>query len=304
MLDISHIPSQQKDTQIFYAQSGSNSWQTWQKPRNAKFIQIFCLGSGAGGQGGGLNPAASSANGGGGGASAGYSKCIYPSFLLPDTLYIQVGLGGAGGAGASSAGNGPAGTSGSISYVSLSPTASSVVVLAQSNTLAPAGGGPGTGNGTPGNAPTIWSTTSNPFTTFGLISITNGAIGLSGATSVGTTALTASIVTSGCGGGTKPSASQAAGGTLTAASVILTTQLNGGSVGGGAGLDGYGSMNPLCGTGGSGGGGNLTGNGGRGGDGWYGSGGAGGGAGLSTGGFRGGNGGRGGDGLVIITTIV
>ena len=47
MLDLSHIPSQQQNTTIFYAQNGS--WQTWSKPRNAKMIEIFCLGGGGGG---------------------------------------------------------------------------------------------------------------------------------------------------------------------------------------------------------------------------------------------------------------
>ena len=55
MLDLFHIPSNTDSTKIFYANSGS--WQTWQKPRNANFIQIFCLGAGgsggSGGEGGG-----------------------------------------------------------------------------------------------------------------------------------------------------------------------------------------------------------------------------------------------------------
>ena len=68
MLDVSHIPGSNDSTQIFYA-NGTTSWQTWQKPRNAKFIQIFCLGSGGGGAGGGLNPAANAANAGAGGAA-------------------------------------------------------------------------------------------------------------------------------------------------------------------------------------------------------------------------------------------
>ena len=80
MLDLFHIPSNTYNTKIFYASSGSNSWQTWQKPRGAKFIQIFCLGGGGGGQGGGSNTAANATNGGGGGAAAGYSRCLYPAF--------------------------------------------------------------------------------------------------------------------------------------------------------------------------------------------------------------------------------
>ena len=59
MLDIFHIPSNTDSTKIFYASSGSNFWQTWQKPRGAKFIQIFCLGAGG--------------SGGSGGSSGGYS---------------------------------------------------------------------------------------------------------------------------------------------------------------------------------------------------------------------------------------
>jgi hypothetical protein len=46
MLDLSNIPSQQQQTTTFYA---TGNWQAWSKPRNAKFIEIFCLGGGAGG---------------------------------------------------------------------------------------------------------------------------------------------------------------------------------------------------------------------------------------------------------------
>ena len=104
MLDIFHIPSNTENTKIFYASSGSNSWQTWQKPRGAKLIQIFCLGGGGGGGGGSANTAVNNTGGGGGGGGAALSRGLFPAFLLPDTLYIQTGLGGAGGAGGRSSG--------------------------------------------------------------------------------------------------------------------------------------------------------------------------------------------------------
>jgi hypothetical protein len=299
MLDLFYIPSNTENTKIFYA-NGSTAWQTWNKPRNAKFIQIFCLGSGGGGGGGGLNVAGTAINAGGGGACAGYSRCIYPAAFLPDNLYVQVAVGGSGGAGSNTSNsNGSSGTAGAISYVAIQPANTAIGVIAQStNTIA--GGGNGNGNVT--GAVAAWTTATNPFTILGLILATAGIAGLAQNTA-GTTAITSSIVTQGAGGGSKPANNQNAGGSIFSASVVLTTQLNGGVAGGSPGKDGYGSLIPFCGTGGSGGGGNLTGNGGRGGDGWYGCGGGGAGSGLSTGGFRGGNGGRGGNGIVIITTI-
>jgi hypothetical protein len=299
MLDISFIPNTKQDTRIFYAAGSSAStatWQTWIKPRGAKFIQIFCLGGGSPGAGGGANVAATGGNGGGGGGNSGYFRGYYPAFLLPDILYVFVGVGGPGGIGSSTAGNGAAGTQGGLSYVAISPSTNAIGVIAQSGNTNPAVGNP-TGAATV--AQTAWATTSSPFTLLGIFNIIAGIAGA--AQNTGTSALATMLTTPGCGGGSKPANSQTAGGTVVSASAILLTQLDGGAVGGGAGKDGYGSMAPLCGTGGSGGGGNLTGNGGKGGDGWYGCGGAGGGCGLQGG--RGGNGGRGGDGLVIITTI-
>jgi hypothetical protein len=299
MLDVSHIPGSTNSTQIFYA-AGATTWQTWQKPRGAKFIQIFCLGGGGGGAGGGLNIAVTTINAGSGGAGAGYSRCIYPTFLLPDTLYVQVGLGGVAGTGsAANNSNGQGGGSGGISYVAITPSTTTSAIIAQSmNVVSP--GGNGNGNTTTASQPAAWVFTSNAFAALGIISTTLGIAGVA-QNSIGTTALTASLITQGVGGGSKPSNSQNAGGSIFSASVILTNTLPGGVAGGGNGQNGYGSMSPFCGTGGSGGGGNLTGPGGRGGDGYYGCGGGGGGAGFS--GSIGGRGGKGGDGLVIITTI-
>ncbi len=86
MLDLSHIPSQQQQTYTFYS-VGAGIWQTWNKPRNAKFIEIFCLGGGGGGAISSLT--AGSANGSSGGGSAGIVRGLIPAFLLPDTIYIS-----------------------------------------------------------------------------------------------------------------------------------------------------------------------------------------------------------------------
>jgi hypothetical protein len=310
MLDVFHIPSNTDNTKIFYASGGTTSWQTWQKPRNAKFIQIFCLGGGAGGGGAAGNVTASSAGGGGGGGGAAFSREIIPVFLLPDTLYVQVGVGGTGGAGSAGAGNGFAGIAGGISYISLAPTASIPSVIMQSATTTGAGAG-ASGNvaaaGAAGAAGTVWTITNNAFASIGLVLASAGIIGTTGgftaAPPTGPIALASNIITGGAGGaGKNTNTTQFDGATLAQASVILTSPVSGGIAPGGAGNNGYGSLIPFCSIGGAGGASSLTTKGGRGGDGWYGSGGGGGGGGLSTAG-GGGNGGKGGDGLVIITTI-
>ena len=42
---------QDLNVQTYYNQGGTTTtdWQTWIKPRNARMVQIFCLGAGAGG---------------------------------------------------------------------------------------------------------------------------------------------------------------------------------------------------------------------------------------------------------------
>jgi len=93
MLNFTHIVSQQQQTYTFYS-IGTDIWQPWNKPRNAKFIEIFCVGGG----GAGVAPTLSTGTGtgGGGGSSAGIVRGLIPAFLLPDTLYILVGKGGVG----------------------------------------------------------------------------------------------------------------------------------------------------------------------------------------------------------------
>jgi hypothetical protein len=317
MLDFSHIPSQQQQTFTFYA---TGNWQIWNKPRNAKFIEIFCLGGGAAGGSGYRGTGVANRTGAGGGGSGGIARAIYPAFLLPDTLFIQVGAGGASVAGTTGT-SGTTGTTGGISYVSLAPSTTAINILAQSSTAGAAGGvavGSNTTNAG-GVAATIWTVGSAPFTVLGVLTLTAGvAGGVSTNASTGVItdiqALGANIITGGAGGGstnnvTVGSYSATAGGSIISASVLLLSKVNGGLTGsiigaGNPGDSGYGSLMPFCGVGGAGGSGQASGSfaAGRGGDGWYGCGGGGGGASVTVTG-TGGAGGKGGDGLVIITVI-
>jgi len=299
MLDVSHIPGSTNSTQIFYATSGS-SWQTWQKPRGAKFIQIFCLGAGAAG-GSGAVSSTGTVSGGAGGNTGGLVKAIFPALLLPDSLFIQVGLGGVGN-------NTGTGGSGGISYVSMAPNASiasPVTLLIASSTTAGVGGTGGSATGaSPPAAPTVTTTAVCPFLSIGIFTAVAGIQGGNssiGATGTSVNALGSTIITGGAGGAGKTTNTiQYDGGSIISANAILTTTVNGGAAGPNAGKDGYGIIsNLVCGTGGAGGGSQVAGTGGAGGQGWYGCGGGGGGASVTTR-SRGGNGG---DGLVIITTI-
>jgi hypothetical protein len=280
MLDIFNIPSN-NTTQYFYANSGS--WQTWQKPRNAKFIQIFCLGSGAGGQSGNVGGTTSTAGRGGGGA--GLVRGIIPAFLIPDTLYIQILTGGAGGVGANIAG-----ASGSISYISIAPTASiQTLIAASSNTPA-----------SPANitTATVSSITSSVFANLGIFTAILGPAGA--ASNTNSSAFTSNtLVTGGAGGGTYNAGNVTLGFAVTGS---LNNIVLGGQSTGSNGDNGNFSLNPFYATGGAGGSAGTSSviNGGRGGNGSYGCGGGGGGGSFTGGSSPGGNGG---DGLVIITTI-
>jgi hypothetical protein len=317
MLDLFHIPSNTDSTKIFYAQ-GATAWQTWEKPRNAKFIQIFCLGGGASGGSGVRGTNGSTRAGAGGGGSGGIARALYPAFLLPDTLYIQVGAGGAFIQGTAT---GTTGNAGGISYVSMSPTTTAISVIAQSSTATSLGGASTAAATTNagGAAATIWTTTSAPFTSLGVLNLVAGVAGgistnANTGVIVNVQALGTNIVTGGGGGGgnnqsTAGSFSATAGASVLSASVILVNTVPGGLTGsligtGNPGGNGYGSLSPLCGTGGAGGSGQASGSfsGGNGGNAAYGCGGGGGGAATITTGI-GGSGGKGGDGLVIITTI-
>jgi len=293
MLDISNIPSQQQQTYTFYA---TGNWQTWSKPRNAKFIEIFCLGGGAGG--GYPNVLATGTVGPSGGGSGGIVRGLIPAFLLPDTIYILIGKGGAG-----SKVSNTSGTNGGISYIALQPSTSEQTLICKSSTAGASGGTP---NGSAALAATISVVSLSAFGNLGLFTAIAGVNSSAGGANTGTAgsntaALATNILTGGTGGGGKTATVFGAGGNITSASAILTTQVNGGVANAQDGDSGYGTLQPFCGTGGAGGAGRSgsTGAGGNGGKGFYGCGGGGAGAGSAVGS----SGGDGGDGLVIITVI-
>lgn len=302
MLDLFDIPATNTTSQIYYAKGGS--WQTWTKPRGCTFIQIFCIGGGGGGGGGSAVTSTGTRAGGGGGGSAGFCKGLYPAFLLPDTLYVLVGLGGAGGA------TGANGTAGTVSFVGLTPGTTPVQagIIASGNTNGGGQGGLGGVSVSSAGAAGLVATIPGNAIYGGILGLgivaNAGAIGRAGSVSDGTgsAAFTSNNIAQGgaSGGGRNGTASTfGVGGTNTSASVLLQSNVTGGAEAA-AGDSGYSFLEPLCSMGGAGGGGTLNGaTGGRGGDGGYGSGGGGGGSATTTGG----RGGKGGDGLVIITAI-
>jgi len=295
-------------------------WQTWTKPEGRTMAYIVCIGGGGGGGGGIGSINGLLRGGGGGGASSTITIAQVPFYSIPDTLYIQVGLGGRGGLGGASngttAGPGIAGTSGGISYVSCYPSTNmGDMLLVNSLTGAGAGSGGGIGTSTGGAAAAALavSATNNPR----YLSLCNwvsyaGQSGLAGSTGSAAagnqTIASNTILTGGVGGGgvngthiAQTSGSQNSADTLTS---FLKT-LAGGAIGGAAGIDGYSYLKPFLSVGGSGGGSiSVGGQAGAGGNGVLGSGGSGGGAGganVNQGvNAFGGNGGNGGNGLVMI----
>jgi len=313
MIDLSHLPNKSLHHKVFYA-NGSTNWQTWTKPPNAKFIYMYVVGSGGAG-GGGRTGSINSGGGGGGGASSSITVALYPAFLLPETLYINVGIGSAG----ASAGTGAA--SGALSYASIQPSTNSIYIVAQSGN-SPAGGGgggtnTGTGAGAGGTAGTRWLYTDYPLADMGIITSANGQVGGTGGSNVPANAPNVTPilpVTAGTGGGSSNVGGTTLGlpGNIVGSGFLPT--ISGGSSnvldpisrGGKTGFMGINPSTesylnfPMVYTGGSGGGagGNTGYSGGTGGNGSFGSGGGGGGASYSS---TGGSGGRGGDGIVLIS---
>ena len=292
MLDIFDLPNN-NNNRIFF-NTGTTGWESWLKPRNAKFVMIYALGGGGGGGGG-------NTYGGGGGASSAITKGIFSAELIPDLLFVQVGAGGVGGVGSG------AGTGGSASYVSIQPNTTASNVLLYSN-----GGGVGTSNvtnsggGTAGAAMTLANALLN------YIGTVQSIAGQAGANSANGSAAGASItvsypVTGGGGGANSSSTTGYAGGSITGVGIIPT--INGGTIGGVDGCPGIiiempslnGSISrPPFFTGGGGGAAPTTSGVTNAGNGSFGSGG-GGGAGRN--GANSGTGGNGGDGIVIITSF-
>jgi hypothetical protein len=300
MLDLSHIPNSQQDVKIFNAISGSNSWQTWQKPRKCNYVWIMCIGGGGGGGWGtNFNNGITSTGGGAGGVS----RALYNAQQLPDRLYVQVGLGGAGGV------SGANGSPGTRSWVSLQQATTIVAqnIVQGSGAAVAAGGIVG---GTGGNAAGETAVTQTTVTFLTLANFT----GLAGVTAVNNnvtqapdvTPLSSQITCQGANGSSNSAAILGQnGGSILSSSISPLIPGGIGVTASGSnatnGANGITSWKPFFSTGGAGGGSAVSGSGGNGGNGGIGSGGGGGGG--SAGFFVAGNGGKGGDGLVVIISF-
>jgi hypothetical protein len=287
MIDLFNIPNSQQDVQIFYA--NGSTWQTWSKPRKCNYVWIMCIGGGSGGQGGGNN-APEGVGAGVGGGSGAITKVLYNSQLLPDRLYIQVGLGGIGTTDPLFP------SSGTRSIVSLQPTVVAQNLVAISGNVAA---------NTP-NGETVSTQATATFYTLG------NFISINGQSNNGTSdviPLSSTVVSAGASGASGGGFDSGIGWSIIASQ--LTPRINGGGyaidgANGGNGDNGITSFKPFFSTGGAGGGSSdssTSGNGGNGGKGGIGSGGgSGGSANVDLGGTIG-KGGDGGDGLVMIISF-
>lgn len=293
-----NIPTQSFERTVFYGNENAvDTFYSYDIPKGAQSLHIFCLGGGSGGGGGFSGASSSTRGGGGGGCGAGMSTLFIPTIFLPKTLMVSVGAGGSGG----TAGN--PGSAGEFSYVSFgkySNLTAANILLKNANSVG-AGGGAGTGaaGGAAGTAPTVLApATSCPLSTLGLITMVAGLAGAVGsATSTGGGITSYSHSTAGSGGGGVSTLNRA-GGPVGVSNDLIRPPLNGGVANGGRGQDGIYLLDYCLGLGGTGGGSSDLGNGGDGGNGGYGCGGGGGGGGIT-----GGSGGNGGNGLVIITAF-
>ena len=295
-------PNGNTDVQVFkgWATVTTTQWQTWRRPPGKTMLHILCIGGGGGG-GGGFTAAAAGARGGGGsGGSSGQSSVTVPLFLLPDTLFIQVGAGGIGvGSGGGTAG------SGVLSYVAIAPNTTASNVVAVSGAAAAVGGGTGTGAavGAAGTAGTIPTIATMPLAAAGQYALLAGQIGVAGGAVAGAVGTAQSIPVTGlrCSagtGGAGTTSADFAGGLWTSISSSWLSERRpatqaSGTVNGSGGPQYW---KPFFGFGGQGGSASNTAAGGNGGNGAFGCGGGGGG-----GGTTGGRGGDGGAGIVIMT---
>jgi hypothetical protein len=288
MLDLSYFQNQNSNVQGFF---NAGTWQTWVKPRGAKFVNIICQGSGAGG-GGGFQSASTPRGQGASGGSGAISKLTINANLLPNTLYILPGIGGAGGLGGVTS---TSGSSGQSSFVCLIPDTSSAsnIILRSGTTPSTGGTGGTTTAGTAGAAETVNVAGNNIFVNLGTSTFQVGVAG----SGVGGTSQTPSnfIVLATAGGST------GVGSGITATGVFPSIPNAPVNTNGQNGIILY--KPTLILYGGTGGGGSAAAgtNGGNGGNGAPGTGGGGGGASSNTG-VNAGNGGNGGNGFIIITT--
>ncbi len=276
------------------ANNAANRWETWQKPKNARFVFMYLLGAGAGGGKGLSNSSGTSRGGGGGGGAGAQVRAFFLAEHLPDILYVQTPLGGKGQ-------DGTAAEVGGRVWISVRHSLSVFDTVMRSGDAdasvgavgTTAGGAGGGGGSILTNSNSTWCNISMFNAIFG-VSGSNGGSGAAGTAGLSQTVLNYLNVAGGAGGGAVTTVNTStAGGDQTGQGLLPSVP--GGANTGEAGRNGLYIAQPFMCTGGSGGGG-LDGAAGRGGDGAFGCGGGGGG-----GGFTGGNGGRGGDAICIIS---
>lgn len=296
------------DVQIFAANAPTSTGTedgcaVWRKRPGATMVTIFALGAGGGG-GNGTVGAVSTAGGGGGGGSGSQVYIEIPAFLVPDTLFVSVGVGGQGN-----------GATGGRSIVQLAPGTYSAQNALFVETKGGTGGNSGAGGGSSGTGGGVGAIGNNPLASCAFVTYAgqdgNSAPG-PGSPSNKNLPVTGLRVSGGCAGAGLNGSGVAGsvGGVFTNPDARAFPTTVGGTAGstattpGGAGSNGFEMVKGYW-CGGTGGGsshGSATGAGlvgGMGGNGGIGSGGGGGGGAL-TGSVQG-LGGKGGDGLVIIT---
>lgn len=268
------------DQQLFF--TGGANWQTWRKPEGKCFAWMIAIG-GAGGGAGGTN----STSGGGGGGSGGLARLLIPLWMLPDTLYIQVGLGGIGTT------VGVNGNSGTSSFISLQPNSTAAnCYLASGHTAA----GGGTTSGTGGSAEIVATVADCILASFGNFIAIAGVAG--GNQNLSVTALATIPLSGGVAGALGNSMNITGAGLIPTITGGVGSPISPPATNGGNGITLGGSLTGFMACGGAGGGGGTSNNGGNGGNGGFGSGGGGGGGSAASG--TGGNGGNGGNGFVGI----
>lgn len=278
------------DVKEFFAPAASGSsstyWQVWEKPKWASFIQVFLVGPGGAGANGTTGAAGTTRAGGGGGGAGGVSKLFAIAPIIPDNLYISIGVGPS------------PGVNGQPSTISIIPNDLATPAFGNLFLLAGAGGnGSSSTAGIAGAAQAVNTTINGQLGYYNSIAGSAGSNGSN--TAVAPTNLTlwsASFVVGGCGGGGATNTNTNSNGGGYTSNWIAGPA--GGTAPGGNGINGTLLLPPkniFSSIGGTGGAGSGTGTGGNGGNGALGCGGGGGGAGVT-----GGNGGRGGDGYCLI----
>lgn len=280
------------------------SMQRWDKPKGINFVYGLLIGAGSGG-GGGFSMGAGTTGGGGGGGTPGcVVQFLQPAYLVPDTLYVTVAVGGSGGA-AGTAGGFPNITG--LFYGNMGNQAAATRTYYcypnnQQASLQSGRGGTISGGGAGGATLAVTATTLQPgamgFCNF--VQATSPDGGFAGTLVSGTNATFLGRPQGGAGGGGVTSGVAAAGGNVlgptTSVNSVWSRNLSGGAATGQAGEDGITLFDPtLFILPGAGGGGNTSGTGGAGGKGGIGCGGGGGGARAI-----GGRGDDGGDGFIML----